>query len=100
MTGEARAQKPLESHAGAESTRFVVLVPEIKVRRSWDNLEEHSPHRSASSRGFDRCAERHGFLLEIACGGALKAIFFFGGLRPPSPRSQSPGPHLAGPERA
>ena len=39
MTGEARAQKPLESHAGAESTRLVVLVPEIKVRRSWDNLE-------------------------------------------------------------
>jgi len=63
LTGEARAQKPLENHAGAESTRLVVLVPEIKVRRSWDILEEHTPHRSASSRGFDRCAERHGFLL-------------------------------------
>ena len=40
MTGEARAQKPLESHAGAESTRLVVLVPKTKVRRSCDTLEE------------------------------------------------------------
>ena len=81
MTGEGRAQKPLESidsHAGAESTRLVVLVPKIKVRRSWDTLEEHTPHRSASSRGFDRCAERHGFLLEIARRWREKAQNFRG----------------------
>ena len=32
--GEARAQKWLEMRAGAESTRFVALVPKIEVRRA------------------------------------------------------------------
>ena len=31
-------QKPLESRAGAESTRLVVLVPKITVLRAWDTL--------------------------------------------------------------
>ena len=39
---EARAQKPLESHAGAESTRLVVLVPQITVLQAWDTLRDCS----------------------------------------------------------
>ena len=35
---EARAQKPLESHAGNESTRLVVLVSKITALRAWDTL--------------------------------------------------------------
>ena len=35
---EARAQKPLESHASNESTRLVVLVSKITALRAWDTL--------------------------------------------------------------
>ena len=37
------------------------------------------PARSASSRRFQRCAERHGFLLEIACRGRQKLKIFASG---------------------
>ena len=35
---EARAQRLLESHAGNESTRLVVLVSKITALRAWDTL--------------------------------------------------------------
>ena len=50
------------------------------------------PARSASSRRFQRCAERHGFLLEIACVGALKANFSSGACGPRAPALRVPDP--------
>ena len=76
--GEARAKKHVEKHAGAESVRLVALVPKIEARFAWDTLLGHAPDRSASLRRFDRCAERHGFLLEIARRCRKKAQNFRG----------------------
>ena len=39
MIAGGGAQKLLDSHAGAESMRFVVLASKIKVRRAWDTLD-------------------------------------------------------------
>ena len=62
---EARAQKPLESRAGAESTRLVVLVPKITVLRAWDTqglFARSRLRRMLRPRPHQRCprqAHRH-----------------------------------------
>ena len=49
LGGEARAQKRLENRASAESTRLVVLVPKIKVRRACASCQLDPPHQDSSN---------------------------------------------------
>ena len=51
------------------------------------------PARSASSRRFQRCAERRGFLLKNACRGRQK-LKIFASAGPLKPRGQRPGKSL------
>ena len=95
LTGEARPQKPVEKHAGAESVRLVALVPKIEARCAWDTLLGHAPHRSASPHfeGWIGVASRVrsvmvGFLLEIARRWREKAQNFRGA--PPRTPRNSP----------
>ena len=66
MTAGGGAQKLLESHAGAESMRFVVLASKIKVRRAWDTLDVEGQPGVASGCSQERGVAGHG-----ACGHSL-----------------------------
>ena len=54
-----------ESRSGNACRRRIeaarVLIPKIQVRTAWDTLEGRTPNQSATSRRFDRCAERQVF---------------------------------------
>ena len=70
MIAGGGAQKLLDSHAGAESMRFVVLASKIKLRRAWDTLDVEGQPGVASGCSPGALAEREALTAVCVVAGS------------------------------